>query len=237
MNKQVLSLRLMQVGKQVPQGARLADIGSDHAYLPTYLMLNQKISFAVAGEVVKGPYESAKKQVEKNHLADKITVRLADGLAAIHAEDQINAISIAGMGGSLIRKILESGKQQGQLTGQETLILQPNVGEPTLREWLVANDYQITYEEILEENQKIYEIIVANPGNEITYTKKELFFGPHLLKNRSPIFLQKWKKEVANKKRVLSELNKAQEAPLGKIEEVQEQLKWIEEVLNEWFMA
>lgn len=232
MNEQVLSLRLMQVGKQVPQGARLADIGSDHAYLPTYLMLHQKISFAVAGEVVKGPYESAKKQVGKNRLADKIVVRLADGLAAIQAEDQINAISIAGMGGSLIRKILESGKQQGQLTGKETLILQPNVGEPTLREWLVANNYQITHEEILEENQKIYEIIVANPGNDTTYTKKELFFGPQLLKERPPVFLKKWEKEIANKERVLGELNKAQETPLEKIEEVKEQLKWIEEVVN-----
>ena len=222
----------MQVGKQVPLGARLADIGSDHAYLPTYLVLKQQIPFAVAGEVVRGPYESAKKQVAKKGLENQIIVRLADGLAAIHAEDQIDAISIAGMGGTLIRNILENGKQQGQLTGNETLILQPNVGEATLRNWLIRNDYEIRHEEILEENQKIYEIIVAIPSDRnLSYSKKELFFGPILLKERSLIFLQKWQKELTNKQRVLKELTKAQELPLEKIAEVKEQLQWIEEVL------
>lgn len=222
----------MQVGKQVPLGARLADIGSDHAYLPTYLVLKQQIPFAVAGEVVRGPYESAKKQVAKNGLENQIIVRLADGIAAIHAEDQIDAISIAGMGGALIRNILENGKQQGQLTGNETLILQPNVGEATLRNWLIRNDYEIRHEEILEENQKIYEIIVAIPSDRnLSYSKKELFFGPILLKERSLIFLQKWQKELTNKQRVLKELTKAQELPLEKIAEVKEQLQWIEEVL------
>ena len=222
----------MQVGKQVPLGARLADIGSDHAYLPIYLVLKQQIPFAIAGEVVRGPYESAKKQVAKNGLENQIIVRLADGLAAIHAEDQIDAISIAGMGGALIRNILENGKQQGQLTGNETLILQPNVGEATLRNWLIRNDYEIRHEEILEENQKIYEIIVAIPSDRnLSYSKKELFFGPILLKERSLIFLQKWQKELTNKQRVLKELTKAQELPLEKIAEVKEQLQWIEEVL------
>ncbi len=222
----------MQVGKQVPLGARLADIGSDHAYLPIYLVLKQQIPFAIAGEVVRGPYESAKKQVAKNGLENQIIVRLADGLAAIHAEDQIDAISIAGMGGTLIRNILENGKQQGQLTGNETLILQPNVGEATLRNWLIRNDYEIRHEEILEENQKIYEIIVAIPSDRnLSYSKKELFFGPILLKDRSLIFLQKWQKELTNKQRVLKELTKAQELPLEKIAEVKEQLQWIEEVL------
>lgn len=222
----------MQVGKQVPLGARLADIGSDHAYLPIYLVLKQQIPFAIAGEVVRGPYESAKKQVAKNGLENQIIVRLADGLAAIHAEDQIDAISIAGMGGALIRNILENGKQQGQLTGNETLILQPNVGEATLRNWLIRNDYEIRHEEILEENQKIYEIIVAIPSDRnLSYSKKELFFGPILLKDRSLIFLQKWQKELTNKQRVLKELTKAQELPLEKIAEVKEQLQWIEEVL------
>ena len=222
----------MQVGKQVPLGARLADIGSDHAYLPIYLVLKQQIPFAIAGEVVRGPYESAKKQVAKNGLENQIIVRLADGLAAIYAEDQIDAISIAGMGGTLIRNILENGKQQGQLTGNETLILQPNVGEATLRNWLIRNDYEIRHEEILEENQKIYEIIVAIPSDRnLSYSKKELFFGPILLKDRSLIFLQKWQKELTNKQRVLKELTKAQELPLEKIAEVKEQLQWIEEVL------
>ncbi len=106
------------------------------------------------------------------------------------------------------------------------------MGEATLRNWLIRNDYEIRHEEILEENQKIYEIIVAIPSDRnLSYSKKELFFGPILLKDRSPIFLQKWQKELTNKQRVLKELTKAQELPLEKIAEVKEQLQWIEEVV------
>ena len=127
MNEQSLSLRLTRVGEQIPDQARLADIGSDHAYLPVALMLQNKIQHAVAGEVVKGPFESASRQV-KNGLSDKITVRLADGLAAIQPDDQIDTVVIAGMGGTLIRTILENGKSQQKITGKERLVLQPNVG-------------------------------------------------------------------------------------------------------------
>lgn len=115
MNHLELSKRLEKVGEFVPEAARLADIGSDHAYLPVALMLKGKITFAVAGEVVQGPFDSAQKQVRKNGLEEKIIVRLADGLAAIKPEDQINAVTIAGMGGSLIKDILEAGKKTGFL--------------------------------------------------------------------------------------------------------------------------
>ncbi len=118
MNHLDLSKRLALVGEHVPTGAFLADIGSDHAYLPVALMLKDKIEFAVAGEVVKGPYESAKKQVQKNGLEKRIVVRLANGLDAIEPTDQINAITIAGMGGALIRDILEAGAKQHRLTGR-----------------------------------------------------------------------------------------------------------------------
>lgn len=231
MNEQVLSLRLKKVGEKVPQGARLADIGSDHAYLPSFLTLNGKISYAVAGEVVKGPYESAKKQVAKNLLSEKIIVRLANGLAAIHEDDHIDAITIAGMGGTLIRQILESGRKEGQLKKSETLILQPNIGEATLREWLMLNQYGIVDEEILEENDKIYEIIVAKPMENVHYTEQELLFGPFLLQEKNETFIKKWQREVKSKERVLGDLMKAQVVPQQKVAEVKKQLSWIQEVL------
>ena len=89
MNHLDLSQRLAAVGEFVPESARLADIGSDHAYLPVALMLKGKIKYAVAGEVVQGPYESARKQVQKDGLEDRITVRLANGLDAIQPQDAI----------------------------------------------------------------------------------------------------------------------------------------------------
>jgi tRNA (adenine22-N1)-methyltransferase len=163
--------------------------------------------------------------------SEKITVRLADGLAAIHPEDQINTIVIAGMGGTLIRTILEKGTVHSNITGKERLVLQPNVGERTLREWLQENNYQIVHEELIEENHKNYEIIVAEAGH-ATYSSQELFFGPFLLKEKNLVFHKKWSHELQQRKIVLQELEKAATPPEDKIQELKEQIAWIEEVLS-----
>ena len=133
MNEIKLSKRLKAVADYVDNGARLADIGSDHAYLPTYLMQKLVIDFAVAGEVVKGPFEIAKNHVAEADLSDRIVVRLANGLGAIENTDKIDTIVIAGMGGILISEILEAGKEK--LGHVKRLILQPNNHEESLRQW------------------------------------------------------------------------------------------------------
>lgn len=230
MNEHALSDRLACVGAYVPDQARLADIGSDHAYLPVALMLQNKISYAVAGEVVEGPYRSASKQVQKNRLGDSITVRLANGLAAILPEDQIDTVVIAGMGGPLIRTILEEGQAKQQLTNVKRLILQPNVGEWPLRVWLQDNGYQIIEETILSENDKQYEIIVAEPGQR-NYSKQELFFGPRLIQEKNAVFQKKWHYELQQKYRVIDSLQKANKPQVEKITALKEQIRWIEEVL------
>jgi len=124
LNEQTLSMRLERVAAQVPAGSRLADIGSDHGYLPVALLRRGVIAAAVAGEVALTPFHAARRTVRENALDLQITVRLADGLAAIEPEDEITAISICGMGGETIRDILDAGK--ARLSGQERLILQPN---------------------------------------------------------------------------------------------------------------
>ena len=230
MNHTELSKRLETVGRFVPEAARLADIGSDHAYLPVALMLKGKIDFAVAGEVVKGPFESAKRQVMKNGLSERIEVRLANGLEAIEKDDQISAITIAGMGGSLIRDILESGRQNQRLSGEERLILQPNIGEKTLRTWLKENNYQIIAEEIIEENKKIYEIIVAEKKEQpIDYSEKELMFGPFLLEEKNAAFSAKWQRELKQREVILEQLKNASEQ--NRYETIQQEVEWIKEVL------
>ena len=230
MNHTELSKRLETVGRFVPEAARLADIGSDHAYLPVALMLKGKIDFAIAGEVVKGPFESAKRQVMKNGLSERIEVRLANGLDAIEKDDQISAITIAGMGGSLIRDILESGRQNQRLSGEERLVLQPNIGEKTLRTWLKENNYQIIAEEIIEENKKIYEIIVAEKKEQpIDYSEKELMFGPFLLEDKNATFSAKWQRELKQREVILEQLKNASEQ--NRYETIQQEVEWIKEVL------
>lgn len=230
MNEQTLSMRLERVAAHVPQGARLADIGSDHGYLPVALRLRGVIEAAVAGEVAQTPFASAQRTVRENGLQACISVRLADGLAAIEADDRITAITFCGMGGQTIRDILERGRQS--LNGRERLILQPNGDERELREWLAANGYRIVSEELLREHRFDYEIIVAEPGEGEAYSAQELYFGPVLLRQRSPAFVNKWQRMLRQKEQTLANFKRAREAvPEHKTRDFERQVSWISEVL------
>ena len=189
----MISKRLELVASFVPQGTILLDVGSDHAYLPIELVERGQIESAIAGEVVEGPYQSAVKNVEAHGLKEKIQVRLANGLAAFEEVDQVSVITIAGMGGRLISRILEEGLDK--LANVERLILQPNNREDDLRIWLQENGFQIVAESILEEAGKFYEILVVEVG-QMKLSASDVRFGPFLSKEVSPVFVQKWQKEA-----------------------------------------
>lgn len=228
-----LSKRLERVASYIPENARLADIGSDHAYLPCALVQREAISFAVAGEVVKGPFEKALNEVKLRNLEDQIEVRFGDGVEVIQLDDQITAISICGMGGALIRDILDRGLSQKKLSRTETLVLQPNVGEKTLRTFLMNQSYKIVAEEIIEENDKIYEIIVAEPSSEsVTYTDHELTFGPFLLSNKTAVFKKKWLQELDKLHYILAQLNKSAQPDTDKQAKINKKITIIKETIQ-----
>ena len=189
----MISKRLELVASFVPQGAILLDVGSDHAYLPIELIERGQIESAIAGEVVEGPYQSAVKNVEAHGLKEKIQVRLANGLAAFEETDQVSVITIAGMGGRLIARILEEGLDK--LANVERLILQPNNREDDLRIWLQDHGFEMVAENILEEAGKFYEILVVEAG-QMKLSSSDVRFGPFLSKEVSPVFVQKWQKEA-----------------------------------------
>ena len=223
-------MRLERVAAHIPAGARLADIGSDHGYLPVALMRRGAISAAVAGEVALTPFRAAQRTVHENDLEQAITVRLASGLAAIEPGDGITAISLCGMGGETIRDILDSGKTH--LSGEERLILQPNGGEQPLRQWLMDHHYRILFEEILQENRFYYEIIVAEPAEPVQYSPEELYFGPLQMQARTPVFLAKWQRILREKHKTLSQLTRARQAvPEEKLQDITLQARWITELL------
>ncbi|MFC4411097.1 tRNA (adenine(22)-N(1))-methyltransferase [Chungangia koreensis] len=225
MNSQKLSKRLETVASYVPKGSRLADIGSDHAYLPCYLAHQGMIDRAIAGEVVKGPYESAVKEVKKEGLQNSIVVRLADGLDAIRESDQIDTITIAGMGGPLIVSIIEKGKTK--LTNVQRLILQPNVHAKAIREWAVNNEWKLIDEKILKEDRKIYEVLVLERGT-VNYSDVETLMGPFLLKDKNLIFLEKWNSEVNQWRRIVDSLNLATEDQTMRKEELEKLISLVE---------
>lgn len=223
-------MRLERVAAHMPAGAHLADIGSDHAYLPVALLRRGVIATAVAGEVATTPLRAAERTVVENGLEQRISVRLANGLAAIEPEDGITAISLCGMGGETIRDILDSGK--ARLSGRERLILQPNGGEQPLRQWLMENGYRILCEELLRENRFYYEIIVAERAGPVAYTAEELYFGPLQLQTRTPVFLAKWQRLLRQKHKTLASFAKARQAvPEEKQQDIARQVRWITELL------
>ena len=222
----MISKRLELVASFVPQGAILLDVGSDHAYLPIELIERGQIESAIAGEVVEGPYQSAVKNVEAHGLKEKIQVRLANGLAAFEEADQVSVITIAGMGGRLIARILEEGLDK--LANVERLILQPNNREDDLRIWLQDNGFQIVAESILEEAGKFYEILVVEAG-QMKLSASDVRFGPFLSKEVSPVFVQKWQKEAAKLEFALGQI------PEKNLEERQvlvDKIQAIKEVLH-----
>ncbi|MCI8697971.1 MAG: SAM-dependent methyltransferase [Oscillospiraceae bacterium] len=149
-----LSPRLQAIARQVPQGARLADVGTDHGYLPVWLLLNGRIGYAIAADLRKGPLDRAKGTAQRFGQTDGISFRLCDGLTGIH-EEEVDAVAIAGMGGETIAAILEAASwtKKGKL-----LLLQPMTGAPKLRRWLQGNGYAILQEEIVHEGDKLYSI-------------------------------------------------------------------------------
>ena len=222
----MISKRLELVASFVPQGTILLDVGSDHAYLPIELVERGQIEGAIAGEVVEGPYQSAVKNVEAHGLKEKIQVRLANGLAAFEEADQVSVITIAGMGGRLIARILEEGLDT--LANVERLILQPNNREDDLRIWLQENGFQIVAESILEEAGKFYEILVVEAG-EMKLSASDVRFGPFLSKEVSPVFVQKWQKEAVKLEFALGQI------PEKNLEERQvlvDKIQAIKEVLH-----
>ncbi|AZB43653.1 tRNA (adenine-N(1))-methyltransferase [Bacillus sp. FJAT-42376] len=236
MNEMKLSKRLSAVADFIPEGAILADIGSDHAYLPSYAVMNGKIQKAIAGEVVEGPYQSAVKQVEKTGLSNQIDVRKGDGLAVLKPSEA-TCITIAGMGGGLIAKILEDGKNK--LERAERLVLQPNVHANHVRTWLIANGWELIAESILEEDQKIYEILVAEKGNPMKpYEHKNeaaaILYGPFLMQEKNEVFLKKWTREKAHWTSVISQIEKGKstEESIKRRQDMEELIKMAEEVLT-----
>ncbi|MFS0591000.1 tRNA (adenine(22)-N(1))-methyltransferase TrmK [Cytobacillus horneckiae] len=234
MNTDRLSQRLEAVANYIPKGYRLADIGSDHAYLPCYAVKKGMVPSAIAGEVVEGPYQSAKGQVAEEGLTDVIAVRKGDGLEVLSV-GEVDVVTIAGMGGALIASILENGKTK--LEKVQRLILQPNISAISIRTWLRNNGWELIAENMVEEDEKIYEILVAERGEvDKPYgnLQEGLLLGPFLMKEQPAPFKKKWQREMTNWKRILTQIEKAEKTVenVKKIEELQQKIRLVEGVVK-----
>ena len=141
-------------------GKRIADIGTDHAYIPIYLIENNLSDYVIASDIRKGPAEIAVSNISEHNLSDKIEVRIGGGLSVLK-ENETDTIIIAGMGGQLISEIIDGNIQ---LAKKCRLVLQPMNAQYELRKYLIKNGFTITNEDIAIEGFKVYNILNAENG-------------------------------------------------------------------------
>jgi len=165
MEQKMLQLqpRLQLLADLVPQGARLADIGTDHGYLPVYLMQKGRITFAVASDVGQEPLQHAIRTAEEYGISN-IDFRLCDGLKGIR-EDEVDTVVIAGMGGETIIHILAAAPWS-KVPGRYTLLLQPMTKAGVLRHWLAENGYRFVEERLVWDKDFLYPVMIVTGGEQ-----------------------------------------------------------------------
>lgn len=218
-----LSQRLTAICSMVTQGNRLCDVGCDHAWVPIYLLQQGKIPKALAMDVVQGPLQMAKANVEAYGYGQKIELRQSDGLDS-YEEGEADTLLIAGMGGVLIMQILEKNAEKAR--DFKEIILEPQSETAQVRKALRRMHLQLTKEEMVEEDGKFYPILRAVPIEEkaqkeaaADYYRKETQvdlpgeitdeFGPFLLQHRHPVLLSylHWRRDICQA--VIRQLRKA----------------------------
>lgn len=214
-----LTDRLLKIASLVTKEKRLADIGTDHGYIPVYLLTKGHIDFAILADVNKGPLENARNEVRHNKLLDKVDLRLGSGIEVLKV-NEVDEVIIAGMGGILISELLEAKTRVAH--NLEKLILQPMQAQDELRKYLLNNGYEILDEVLVKEDFRIYEIIVAKYTGKNTTVVDEIYYeiGQKLIENKDPLLHELIDRKVYKYKSILEKIEgKSGEGINKKIEE------------------
>lgn len=181
-----LTPRLRTAARLVEPGAKLADVGTDHAYLPVRLLLDGTVERAIAADLRRGPLARARETAAQYGVSEKISFRLCDGLTGIGREEA-DTVVIAGMGGETIAAILEAAPWTREGT---RLLLQPMTSFPDLRGWLQKNGYCIERETIAREGERLYTVLSVKGGPMEPLTPAELWAGKQSDDPLRPAYLE-----------------------------------------------
>lgn len=226
-----LSKRLQAVADMVTPGLRLADVGTDHGYIPLYLVSQGIIPSAIAMDINKGPLSKAKEHIEEMGLSDKIETRLSDGLAAVSSEE-VDVMITAGMGGGLVIHILSAEKETAD--GLKELVLQPQSEIMKVRAYLCEQGYRIIQENMVYEDGKYYPMMKVVKGEPEIYTPEELEFGKCLLQEKHPVLKQYLMWEVTHQEEILEALKKQDsQRARERCAEVEKRILEIKRILKE----
>lgn len=200
-----LSERLTAVARLVTQKGTLADVGTDHGYIPVFLTGEKKVSHAIAMDVNQGPLLRAQEHIRQFGMQQQIETRLSDGLEAIQP-GEAESIVIAGMGGSLMKRILSQGCEKAR--SAKELILQPQSELPEFRRFLWQERYRVMEEDMVLEDGKYYPMMRVVPGTEGQQQPNELayLYGTCLLEHRHPVLKQYLLRQKQQKGQILCNL-------------------------------
>lgn len=200
--------RLLQIAEMVDRCDCLADIGTDHAYIPVYLIQAGISKKVIATDIKKEPLEKAKINIDKYNLAGLIELRPGDGLKPIN-DGECDTFVIAGMGGFLISEILRESLEK--VKKAKSVIMQPMYTEEVLRKYLLANGFNISTEVLVRDEGRIYVVMKANYDG-IRRTEKPLYchIGRPLYNNRDPLLKTYLERKIRIQAKIVKGLDKSQ---------------------------
>jgi len=179
-----LSPRLRMAAELVPPGARVIDVGTDHAMVPVWLVQEGRVDHVWASDLRPGPLQGAERLIQETATGSRIDLRLADGLKGFGPEDG-DAIIIAGMGGETIVSILSEAPW---ITEECILILAPQTKQHLLRRFLIGSGFSIQRELLVRDAGRIYPILTARCGAASSYAEAELWTGLFSQISSDPLF-------------------------------------------------
>lgn len=212
-----ISDRLRIVAHMCDKGAVVADIGTDHGYLPIYLVQEGIAPSAIAMDLRKGPLEKAKKHICDNCLEDRIQTRLSDGLEKL-SKNEADIITICGMGGRLIADIVTKGKDV--ITQNTILVVSPQSEVGEFRHFLVSQGFEIEDEQMLKEDGKYYFIIKCRKSEESVcseFSETQYQYGWKLLDSKDKTLYEYLIKEKETNEGMSNSIKKDESNPTVKL--------------------
>lgn len=178
----LLSKRLLSIAGYVVPGNRVVDVGTDHGYIPIWLVEKGICSHVIASDIKEGPLKKAIENAAKSEVDDSIDFSLSAGLDGC-SPDAVDTIIIAGMGGETIIGILNAAPW----AKEKTLIIQPQTKIPELRSWMNENGYDITNASLVDDAGRIYVVWQCAAGNTRDIPSYELYVDRRLIEAQDPL--------------------------------------------------
>ncbi|MDO5353504.1 MAG: class I SAM-dependent methyltransferase [Clostridium perfringens] len=227
-----LSKRLKRIAEHVDKCESVADIGTDHGYIPIYLVKEGICKKAIASDINKGPIEKAKVNVAFEGVSNKVKCLLGPGLNPLKV-GEVNGVILAGMGGNLTRDILLADMEK--VKKYDFIILQPAQNPEVLREFLYKNDYEIIDEDLIKDEGRFYELfkVKYNENSEKLVFEDELEYevSPLLREKGHPLFKEFIEEKINRCETILSFIKEDTEAAKKRKSDLEEKINKLKGML------